>query len=749
MNKNSNHKVVPILLISFFIFIISLTSPLFVRKAFCQSNIKIEGYVYDKDSGDPVAGAEIKIANANYRTVADNSGFFFFTKLPAGSYSLEVYSLSYKTEIISGIEVTEDITRKINVYLKRKTFVLPPIEVTAERIPISSSRVEVIDKEKIRRLQVNTMAEVLEIIPGIFIQKTGTTAGQHEISIRGSSPKHVLILMDGQRISPTSDGRVDLNSIPLEIVERIEVYKGGASSKYGADALAGALNIITHPQTPSGETKIEAKNYFGSWESDIFSFSLKNPLIIRNLNTNSAYTFQTSNGDFEYDDPKKGLIRRENAYKRGYNIFLSGLYGFNPKTRLSFSAQVYRSKNGIPGATYQLTKSAYLKDSRKLVNLNLKQELSRQISLETRFAFTRFTQHFKSTRDQVRYDTEYADDILDFSSGLKFNLFPKNRLEMGLEFQKDMLNHKDLLRSHLSMGKITRQTKSFFLSQSQGLKLPKHLFLNNLNLNLSFRYDDPEDLEDFTSPHIGLTLSRGTKSKLVLRGNYGKSYRQPSNNSLFWKEDVWSAGNPDLLPEKSENYDLGGEIGLTPFPGFNLKAGITYFYSFVWDIIIWRRRFDGRYMPVNISKAQITGHEDFIKLSLFQDKIEIDYQSTVTEALNKSGDRIYDGKYIPFRPRYVTSLNYQVRYSIFQFSHWLRWVSERYTLEANTKKENPYHIQDLSIGLKQKVSMWEVGFDLQVKNLTNEKYILIQNHPMPGREWGINLELTYGARNSR
>jgi outer membrane cobalamin receptor len=749
MKQNITYKAFSVLLISFLIFTISLAFPLFMSQAFPQSNIKIQGYIYDQDTGNPVSGAEIKIVNTNYQTTSDNSGFFILEKLPVGTYMLEVNSLEFEKEIIPDVEVTEDVTRKINIYLKRKTYLLPPIESVADRIPPSPSIIEVIDREMIEKQNANTVSDILETVEGIFIQKTGTLAGRHEISIRGSSPEHVLVLIDGQKINPTSNSSVDLNSIPLDMVEKIEVYKGGASFKYGADALAGAVNIITHPQTTSDQTKAKAKNYLGSWESDIFNFSLKNPLVITNLTTNLACTYQTCKGDFEYDDPKNGKSKRENAYKRGYNFFMSGLYRFNPQTDLGFSTQWYRSKNGIPGATYQLTKSAQLNDSRRFLNLQFKKKLNQKISTSARLGFLRLLQHFKSDQDRVRYDTEYRDDILDVSLGLDFYLFPKNRLELGAEFQKDMLDHQDLLRPHLSMGKIKRQTKSFFLNQSQGFKLPGYLFLNNLNLNISFRYDDPGELEDFTSPHIGLTLSRGTKSKITLRGNYGKSYRQPSNNSLFWKEDVWSAGNPDLLPEKSENYDLGGEVGFAPLPGLNLKAGITYFHSFVWDIIIWRRRFDGRYMPVNISKAKIKGYENFIKFILFEDKIEINYQNTVTEALNRSGDRIYDGKFIPFRPRYVTNLEYKLTYSIFQFSHKLRWVSRRYTLEANTKKENPYHLEDLSLGLEKRFSRWSIKFDVQLKNLTNEEYILIQNHPMPGREWGVNLELIYGARNSR
>jgi outer membrane cobalamin receptor len=148
-------------------------------------------------------------------------------------------------------------------------------------------------------------------------------------------------------------------------------------------------------------------------------------------------------------------------------------------------------------------------------------------------------------------------------------------------------------------------------------------------------------------------------------------------------------------------------------------------------------------MPVNISRAKITGHEDFIRFSLFDKKIEVHYQNTVAKALNKSGDRIYDGKFIPFRPRYVTNLEYRLTHWLFRFSHKLRWVSQRYTLEANTKKEMPYRLQDLSFGLRKEISTWVIKLNVQIKNLTSEKYILIQNHPMPGREWGVNLEVMY------
>ena len=292
------------------------------------------------------------------------------------------------------------------------------------------------------------------------------------------------------------------------------------------------------------------------------------------------------------------------------------------------------------------------------------------------------------------------------------------------------------------MGRISRQTHSVFLSDEQRIVLPRALLFRKLNLNLAVRWDQSRALKDFISPQVGLSVSRGQDYRLTLRANYGKSYRQPSNNALFWKEDVFAVGNPDLLPERSEHSETGGEVHL-PWLG-NLSGGMTYFHNVVTDLIEWHRRFDGRYCPVNISRARIFGHEDFITWKGPADMLEVNYNNTVCYARNKSGDRTYDGKFIPFRPRYVTNLSFRFDYSIFELLYKLRWVSERFNGPANSmaQREDPYHLQNLSLGLKKR--LWGVDTKLrcQWRNLTDEEYEVIYRHPMPGRAWNVSLGLT-------
>ena len=724
--------------------------------AFAQSNIKIEGHIYDQDDGHPIPQATVKIANTNYECAIDNSGYFFLEKIPVGTYSLAISSPGYENRMISPVRVTEDIAVRIDVQLRRKIYFVPGSEVVAEKEPIRIISIETIEKPKIERMQAKTLSEVIDNVSGVFVQKSGTVGGTHQVSIRGSSPKHVLILLDGQKINPSGSGVADLNTIPLEMVEKIEVIKGGQSAIYGADALGGIINIITLPQRRDEASRLTLGNHWGKWDAEIFNSSFSNTLFEK-LFTKFAYTHEYAKNDFEiwvYDNPKKreklkqqgrngdSTTTRKNAYKKASNFFVSGKYAFSSATDLGFSGHVYQAKNGIPGSYGWMVahQRARAKDERRLVSLKLTHRFSSRILLENSLGYSRFKQHFQNDTITV-FDSKYVDDVIDFFVLAHIQIHHTNKLKIGTELQEDVLNHTNLRSPDQSMGKMKRSTFGVFFSDQQQFILPKILFFNDLTLSLALRWDDSTVLNDFVSPQVGLALTRGEKYRIALRTNYGKSYRQPSNNALFWKGDVFAEGNPDLLPEKSEHSEVGGEIHL-PWLG-NLSGGMTYFHNVVTDLIEWHRRFDGRYHPVNISRAKIYGHEDFISWQSPKDILGVKYNNTVCYAKNKGGDRLEDGKFIPFRPRYLTNLSFKLDYRIFEMLYRIRWVSERFTGPANTKREEPYHLEDLTLALKKKI--WEVETKLKCEwhNLNDEEYMLIHRHPMPGREWGISLTISW------
>lgn len=737
------------------VFSISL-SLLFFCLGFGQSTIKIEGRVYDKEDFQPIPKATIRILNTNYECNSDNRGYFYLENIPVGIYALEVSAQGYENKEIFEVRVAEDVTTEIGVSLEKKIYLLPGIEIASEKPPLKVVSLETIDRKQIEKMQARTLSEVIESTNGVYLQKSGTVAGNHQVSIRGSSTEHVLVLLDGQKLNPSGNGIADLNTVPLEMVEKIEVLKGGQSALYGADALGGIINIITLPQRKEEPFWFSLENHWGSWDTEILNSSFSN-LFFEKFFLKLAYTYEYSKNDFKiwvYDDPEKrellnqqgkngdSTTARKNAYHKATNFFFSGNYIFNPKTELSFSGQVYQAKKGIPGSygwmvAYQ---KALALDARRLLSLKLFRRFSASFLLESSLGYSNFKQHFQNDTIYL-FNSRYVDEIIDFSLITHINLFQTNELKFGTQFQEDRLNHTDFLNPEKSMDKIKRSTFSLFFSDQQEFFLPRELFFKNLTLNFALRWDDSNILKDFLSPQLGLVLSKGKRYRLALRANYGRSYRQPSNNALFWKGDVFAEGNPNLLPEKSEHSEAGGEVHL-PWLG-ELTGGFTYFHNRVTDLIEWQRSFDGRYYPVNVSKAEIYGHEELITWKSPKEFFEISYNNTVSIAKNKSGDRLEDGKFIPFRPRYLTNLRFRFEYKLFEILYKVRWVSERFTGPANTKKEEPYHLEDLMIGLKKKFRNMETKLRLEWNNLADEEYKLIYRHPMPGREWGISLSLTW------
>ena len=114
----------------------------------------------------------------------------------------------------------------------------------------SSSPVAVVGQEEIQLRQSNTAEEILRTIPGVTpglgAQVNNGSNGTATIDLRGLGAKRNLVMLDSTRVVPaTSLGQVDLNNIPIALIDRVDVLTGGASTVYGADAVTGVVNFIT------------------------------------------------------------------------------------------------------------------------------------------------------------------------------------------------------------------------------------------------------------------------------------------------------------------------------------------------------------------------------------------------------------------------------------------------------------------------------------------------------------------------
>ncbi|MCC6817628.1 MAG: TonB-dependent receptor plug domain-containing protein, partial [Bacteroidia bacterium] len=122
------------------------------------------------------------------------------------------------------------------------------------------SNIQIITQKDIKLLPVQTTAELLSYLLGVDLRQRGPMGIQSDIQIQGSTFDQVLILIDGVKMSDPQTGHHQMNlSISPEAIERIEVLKGSAARRYGLNALAGVVNIITKlPNNSSSVVQIHA-----------------------------------------------------------------------------------------------------------------------------------------------------------------------------------------------------------------------------------------------------------------------------------------------------------------------------------------------------------------------------------------------------------------------------------------------------------------------------------------------------------
>ena len=105
--------------------------------------------------------------------------------------------------------------------------------------------ISVLTRSDITRLQPHTLGELLEVVTGITVVNRGGSGKTTDVHVRGTNPDHVLILIDGVDISDARSGKAEIQHIPVDHIERVEIVRGPHSSIYGSSALGGVINIIT------------------------------------------------------------------------------------------------------------------------------------------------------------------------------------------------------------------------------------------------------------------------------------------------------------------------------------------------------------------------------------------------------------------------------------------------------------------------------------------------------------------------
>ena len=205
----------------------------------------ISGIVIDNSGEDPLIGATIYIDELKTGTVAERNGEFVISGLKAGTYTLTVSYIGYQkhTENIK-LETGERLKRVFR--LEAATQSLAEVVVTAKsearQLREQAMPVSVISIDQLQGT-VSSVQDILAKTVGVTVRASGGVGSASRLSVRGLEGKRIGFFLDELPISDHSDF-MDLNDIPIDMIDRIEVYKGVVPAKFGGSAMGGAVNIV-------------------------------------------------------------------------------------------------------------------------------------------------------------------------------------------------------------------------------------------------------------------------------------------------------------------------------------------------------------------------------------------------------------------------------------------------------------------------------------------------------------------------
>lgn len=239
------------------LFIILLLSFLFTK---AQETGTILGHVLSQ--GEQVPYASVLLKNTTQGISADEDGNFTI-ELPTGRQVLIVQSVGYKTQE-KVIQVVAGKKTHVDFNLEESVFGLDQVVVTASREKQRRTQapliVSVTNSEILRKAQAISMSEGLSFQPGLRVENNCQNCGFSQVRMNGLDGAYSQILIDSRPVFSALNGVYGLDQIPANMIDRIEVVRGGGSSLYGANAIAGTINIITKEPV---ENSFEVSSNFG------------------------------------------------------------------------------------------------------------------------------------------------------------------------------------------------------------------------------------------------------------------------------------------------------------------------------------------------------------------------------------------------------------------------------------------------------------------------------------------------------
>ena len=559
-----------------------------------MSDAHIAGHVLDAHTGEHLSFVNVQVKGTALGCLTDESGHFYLKNLPEGELTIVFSMIGYETEERT-IQLHRDTLIEMNVEIAETSFMIDNVVVTANKYETKQKEVativNVISPLIIESTTSNTMADVLNFQTGLRVEETCSNCGVPQIRINGLEGQYTQILMDSRPIFSSLASVYGLEQLPAGMIDRIEVIRGGGSALYGANAIAGVVNIIT---------KEPSRNFFNVNHTTAFTQSgtydintAMNASVVSENQKAGIFLFGVQRNREQYDRDHDGYsdIPLLNSTTAGFRSFfktsdyskLTAEYHHTTEYRRGGygidSVQPHESplteqlRHNIDAAT--LKWDMYTADNKHFLSAYTSfQHIGRHSYFGTNYnpnAYGKSTDIVSVTGAQYRFSYPCGWMNADLSAGAEYSY---NQLrDQILGYDRNTLQYV-----HLGGGYVQNEWKNKYLSVLVGGRLEQHSLL-----------DKPIFSPRANVRYTPFANRQSPVADLILRLSYASGYRAPQ----IYEEDlhVGAVGGEvslislaeDLRPEYS--HSVSGSIDMYKRLGkWDLNLTLEGFFTQLNDV---------------------------------------------------------------------------------------------------------------------------------------------------------------------
>ena len=213
-----------------------------------ESDAHIHGHVIDKATGEHLPYMVVVLKGTTIGVTTESTGHYMIRNVPEGRFVVEVSAVGYKTQSRE-IEIRKGRSYEVNFILEEDHIMLEGTIVSATRSEttrkMSPTLVNVVGMDTYNRTNSTTVAQGLAFQPGVRVENNCQNCGFQQVRINGLDGQYTQILIDSRPIFSALAGVYGIEQLPANMVDRVEVMRGGGSALFGSSAIAGTINIIT------------------------------------------------------------------------------------------------------------------------------------------------------------------------------------------------------------------------------------------------------------------------------------------------------------------------------------------------------------------------------------------------------------------------------------------------------------------------------------------------------------------------